>query len=349
MTGRVAAHCFVWPAALLLLGCAATQADAPGSSLLLYIDHLRTVRFANTLEIERELEPTDSYRAYLASYRSTGLTVYALVAVPLTPKPPAGYPVLVANHGYHPDPPRYGISPDGTDRRPGDYYRAIPDVYAREGFLVVMPDFRGHNVSEGLAYTESFLATRYYTLDVLALLAGLPSIEQADTTRVFMWGHSMGGDVTLRAAQIAPGLRAISLWSPVTVPAWEVAYRFDERDKPDTLQNSKTDFDRLQQEVADLEPPHDPVHGEPLEHLHHLTAPVMVQHARGDASVPYAWAERLAAALYRQRVPYVFHTYESDDHLFAGDEMAAAVARDVAFFRRAEVVAVSREHTAESK
>ena len=73
-----------------------------------------------------------------------------MVAVPQTDRPPSGFPVLIANHGTHPDPPRYGYTGDGVDSRPGDYYRPIPELFTAQGFLVVMPDYRGHNDSEGL-------------------------------------------------------------------------------------------------------------------------------------------------------------------------------------------------------
>ena len=42
------------------------------------------------------------------------------------------------------------------------------------------------------------LESLYYTEDVLALLAALGDIADADPENVFMWGHSMDGEVTLR-------------------------------------------------------------------------------------------------------------------------------------------------------
>ncbi len=137
----------------------------------LSIEAMRADDHSATLTFERSLENGTSFSAYLVSYQSSGLKVYAMVAVPNTSKPKAGYPVLVANHGHVPTPEKYGITAEGIDSRPGDYYREVPEIYAREGFLVVMPDYRGHNISEGRNFTKGFLATNYYTLDVLALLS----------------------------------------------------------------------------------------------------------------------------------------------------------------------------------
>ena len=124
-----------------------------------------------------EIEGGPGFDSFLYSYKSAGLKVHAMVAVPHAPQPENGFPVLVANHGHHPDPPEYGITAEGKDWRPGDYYRRIPELFVAQGFMVVMPDFRGHNNSEGFEFTEGMLESSYYTEDVLNLLAGLESLD----------------------------------------------------------------------------------------------------------------------------------------------------------------------------
>ena len=142
----------------------------------LSIDAMRADRHTATLTFERVLEDEPGFSAYLVSYRSSGLKVYAMVAVPNTPKPKAGFPVLVANHGFVPAPEKFGITADGIDSRPGDYYRDVPKIYTREGFLVVMPDYRGHNISEGFEFTTGILATNSYG-GAIALYTNRPSQE----------------------------------------------------------------------------------------------------------------------------------------------------------------------------
>ncbi|MEM9171565.1 MAG: alpha/beta fold hydrolase [Pseudomonadota bacterium] len=158
------------------------------------------------------LEPTPSYSGYVVEYASDALRVHALVAIPDQPMPKHGYPVLIVNHGYHPNPPEYGFA-NGRNDRPGDYYRDIPRQFAQAGYLVLMADYRGHNTSEGYAFTQREDATRYYARDVLALIQHLDDIQQADTRNVFMWGHSMGGAVSLRVLLDNTPVRAASLWA----------------------------------------------------------------------------------------------------------------------------------------
>ena len=295
----------------------------------LSIEAMRADRHTATLTFERPLEDGPSFSAYLVSYRSSGLKVYAMVAVPNTPKPKAGYPVLVANHGFDP-------TPDSIVSRPGDYYRDVPDIYAREGFLVVMPDYRGHNISEGLEFTTGFLATNYYTLDVLALLSALPGLDDADLDKLFMWGHSLGGEIALRTLLVDGSIRGASLWSPVGGSLWEQAYHYswfysdagtDSRDTP------KAQMEQLVRDIDGLGFPYDPDSSEPGKFLHFLDTPILVHHAKDDDEVPYIWSELLATKLELQNKTYTFYSYESDKHLFEGELQAIAVARDVTFFR----------------
>ena len=63
-----------------------------------------------------------------------------MVIEPAGEPPQSGWPVLMFNHGYHPDPPNYGRIADGSTNLPGDYYREVARRFASAGFVVVVPD-----------------------------------------------------------------------------------------------------------------------------------------------------------------------------------------------------------------
>jgi len=172
---------------------------------------------SRALVYEGPLDDGPGFSAYLVSYRSDGLKLHAMVAVPDQAKPAAGFPVIVANHGFVPDPTRYGITAEGIDSRPGDYYRSVPELYTSRGFLVVLPDYRGHNNSEGLEFTQRDDAIDFYAGDVVALMAGLDEIEDADMNNVFMWSHSMGGAVSMRVLQATHLVKGASFWATMSV------------------------------------------------------------------------------------------------------------------------------------
>jgi dienelactone hydrolase len=175
-------------------------------------------RYAGALRNEFALAyqrtPIDGMPRKVVRFTADGLEQFALVVEPAGEAPDRGWPVLVMNHGYHPDPPQNGRRADGTTDRPGDYYRGLPEAYAREGFLVVWPDYRGHNVSQGGEYTRRPDAALWYARDTISAVAAVASLARADVENVFLWGHSIGGGIALRAAlALGESVRGASIWS----------------------------------------------------------------------------------------------------------------------------------------
>ena len=90
---------------------------------------------------EDTLEPGANYNRYYVSYLSEGLKQYGLLTIPYGETPPTGWPAIVFNHGYIP-PSQY---------RTTERYIAYVDGFARSGYIVLRPDYRGHGFSEGEA------------------------------------------------------------------------------------------------------------------------------------------------------------------------------------------------------
>jgi len=207
----------------------------------IFVSALLLVSFAradSSLTYEGPLDDGPSFSAYLVSYPSSGLKLHAMIATPQSAMPENGFPVVIANHGYVPDPAKYGITSGGKDSRPGDYYRSVPELYTSRGFLVVIPDYRGHNSSEGydLIKTRNREAVAAYADDVIALLQRLDAIEKADLSNVFMWSHSMGGAVSMRAQLATSLIKGASYWATTSVD--DLTPRFGELEVPIMIQFS---------------------------------------------------------------------------------------------------------------
>lgn len=317
---------------LLAVGAVTAWAKPPPVS----IDDLRDTDRDVSLEAVGDLADGDGFSAKLYQYKSAGLTVHAMVARPDSDAPKAGFPVVIFNHGHHPDPVNYGITAEGKNHRPGDYYRSIPALYVARGFLVAVPDYRGHNNSEGFEFTEGMLESAYYTEDVLNLIAGLRDIEGIDHEQLFMMGHSMGGEVTLRTLLATDKIKAASLWSSVGGDIWDQAYyysRYSEPAAPDSSETDKNVVTRLRDRIAKLDDDFDYDSVEPYRHLQHLSTPIIIQHAVGDRGAAYKWSEQLAKELYMRGRRYEFWSMPGDRHLFSEEDMQQAIERDVAFFR----------------
>jgi dienelactone hydrolase len=190
--------------------------------------------------VEYERNAIDGVNARVVNFTADGLKQYALVLEPAGERPDSGWPVMLVNHGHHPEPPNYGRIKDGTTDRPGDYYRDVPLAFARRGFLVVAPDFRGHNISEGAEFTGGRLESHWYARDTIAAFSALATLPGTDLSRVFLWGHSMGGDVTLRVSlAFGPAITGASIWSTAAT-ADATLYR-DALDIPLVIQHAKGD------------------------------------------------------------------------------------------------------------
>ena len=170
--------------------------------------------------IEKELEPGANYHRYYAYYLSEGLKIYALLTVPDGEMPAGGWPAIVFNHGYIP-PKIY---------RTTERYIGHVDSLARYGYIVFRIDYRGNDRSEGVA-TGAYHSPGY-TVDVLNAVASIKRFPQANPQKIGMWGHSMGGFLTLRAMVISKGIKAGVIWSGVVAPYTDILYNWDRHYRP---------------------------------------------------------------------------------------------------------------------
>src|SRR3989338_3313652 len=170
----------------------------------LTIQSLRQGTYSGSdIVIEETLSPGGNYSRYLVSYRSEELKIYALLTVPNGEKPVSGWPVIIFNHGYIP-PKEY---------RTTERYIAYTDGFSRNGYILLRPDYRGHGNSEGTP--SGAYGSNDYTIDVLNALSSIRRFKEADQNRIGMWGHSMGGFITLRAMVVNKNIKAGVIWGGV--------------------------------------------------------------------------------------------------------------------------------------
>ncbi len=222
-----------------------------------------------------------------------------------------------------------------TDR-PGDYYRDVPTAFARRGFLVVAPDYRGHNDSQGVQFTKGLLEAYWYSRDSVAAFRALPSLPRADASRVFMWGHSMGGEVTLRAVlALGKELLGATIWSSTAGDPWQRAmYHSLVSESADIdVSTPKQQIEALENWVDELPFEFEPWQGDPTGFVHEMDVPLAIHHSIRDTEIPYSRSVALVSKLDRYGKDYRFHGYDSDNHMFRDERFVLAIDRDVEFFR----------------
>jgi dipeptidyl aminopeptidase/acylaminoacyl peptidase len=275
--------------------------------------------------IEETLAPCANYDRYVASYLSEGLKIFGLLTVPRGEPPESGWPIIVFNHGY--------IPPD--QYRTTERYVAYQDAFARNGYIVLKPDYRGHGNSEG--DTSHGSRGPGYTLDVLNAVSSLQRYPGVDPERVGMWGHSMGGSITLRAMVVTDDIKAGVIWAGVVAtyeeifearPRW-VAGRSAGTPGPEGTPEMEPEgllaygsFDENPEFWAAIDP---------ISYLADLSGPVQLHHATGDQSVPVAFSESLYTRLQEAGQVAELYIYEGDNHNISAN-FGTAAQRSVAFF-----------------
>ena len=276
--------------------------------------------------VEQVLEPGSNYTRAIASYQSDGLKIYALLTIPQGDKPEKGWPVIVFNHGYIP-PEQY---------RTTERYIAYVDAFARSGYIVFRPDYRGHGESEGTP--EGAYYSPAYTVDVLNAVASIKKYSAANPDRVGMWGHSLGGNIALRSIVVRPrDIQAAVIWGGVVgsyddlVNRWHrvVPYRPSPREL--ALRNSSRQkiIGVYGSPSANLEFWNSV---DPTAHIDEITTPVQIHHGTADEEVPVAFAESLYNKLKTAGKIAELYTYEGGDHNISDPFFSTAMDRSITFF-----------------
>lgn len=289
----------------------------------LSIQTLRDTNFEGSdIAIEETLEPGSNYNRYLASYISEGNKIFALLTVPTGSKPESGWPVIVFNHGYIP-PKEYST----TER-----YLAYTDAFSTNGYIVFKSDYRGHGNSEGEA--RGGYGSNDYVIDVLNGLASVKKYKDSDPDRIGMYGHSMGGYITLRSMVVNKDIKAGVIWAGVVGSYPDLLTKWDRRyvNPPPTSGLSRGWRDLLTKTFGD--PTSNKEFWDSISansYLADISGPLQLHHGTGDTHVPIIFSETLDKQLRKAGKIIEYYIYEGDDHNLTNN-LSLALNRSVDFF-----------------
>jgi fermentation-respiration switch protein FrsA (DUF1100 family) len=291
-----------------------TPSPTPDLYAPLTIDGLASRSYGGgLLDIVDVIDENETFKRYLITYPSDGLTIYGYLTVPSEGDK---FPVALVLHGY--------IDPDEYDTIA--YTERYVDSLVEAGYFVIHPNFRNYPPSD-----EGDNPFRIgYAIDVLNLIAIIREqsqdpfglLRRADANDINLWGHSMGGGVALRVITVnnADYLKTAVLYGSMSgdeeqnyqrITQWSggVNGPFELAASPEMLQAIS-----------------------PIYHLDRINTAISIHHSQADETVPIEWSDDLCQRLQAISHPVECFTYYLVPHTFRGGADELFMERIVRFF-----------------
>ncbi len=255
------------------------------------------------ITIESTLSNNGPYTGYIFSYFSDGLKIYGRMNVPNSDGP---FPVVILNHGYF----------NQSSFTSGDGTQTMADILAGNGYLTLASDYRGFGKSENDSQ-GSRGHNPNYAIDILNLIASVGSLDKANKNKIGMWGHSMGGEVSIRTAEVTDQVKAVVLWAPTSTNPSENSTFYGRGRRSSTPSSN--------QDTQDSSPNND---------LQYINTPISLHQGLADTEVNPDWSKRLNIELSKAGKTIEYFEYPGQDHNFRNLGWDVISKRTVDFFDR---------------
>ena len=171
---------------------------------------------------------------------------------------------------------------------------------------------------------------------MLNAVASIKKHPDANPDKIGMWGHSMGGSITLRSMVTTGDIKAGVIWAGVVASYEDMATNW-KRSRPWQPSPQEQAFHRPnRQALIDKYGSFDtnPAFWEsisPIFYVDQISGPIQLHHGTADAEVPLLFSERLDEALKAAGKETELFVYQGDDHNISRN-LGTALQRSVEFF-----------------
>jgi len=224
------------------------------------------------------------------------------------------FPIIVMLRGYI----------DQNIYKTGDGTRRAAEVYAKNGYITIAPDFLGYGGSDG--QTENIFEARFQTyVTVLSLMKSLEQVQDWNEEGVFLWGHSNGGQIALTVLAVTEKNIPATLWAPVSkLFPYSILYYTDRSEDRGKL---------IRSELAKFEEDYDPDFYSLDLYLDKIKAPLLIQQGTLDKAVPVGWSDSLVNKLDELEKNVSYFRYPGANHNMV-PSWNTVVNRDLEFFKK---------------
>lgn len=293
----------------------------------LSIDRMRKAKYEGSeLIIESKIQSDGYYNKYIASYISDNLKIYGLLTIPAGEMPKDGWPTIVFNHGY--------IRPNKY--KTTGYYKPYIRSLTNAGYIVFMPDYRGHDKSDGEPDSQYFSPS--YTIDALNAMESLKKFKYVNPDKIGMWGHSDGGNVIMRAIATRPdNIKVAVIWGGV-MASYDILT--SDWQQMVTYQQPQYDLDIENMHMKELIETHDWPRDnpdfwnsiDPLNYISEMNVPIQLHVGEKDEEVPTKFSEDLHNDLQALGKVSEYYNYPNGDHNIVNPNYHTAMERTIKFF-----------------
>ncbi len=290
------------------------------------IPYLRERLYDSNLAALEKVSDNTNYSSYLTSFDSDGLQVNGLITIPKGEEPENGFPAIVFVHGYIPPKSYQTLS----------NYSSYVDYLAKNGFVVFKIDLRGHGKSEGEPGGSYYSSD--YIIDVLNAYNALQNSDFVNPKNIGLWGHSMAGNVLLRALAAKPDIPAVAIWAGA-VYTYKDLQEYRISDNSYQPPSGVSERQRKRQILFDT-------YGQfsdnssfwqqipATNYLSKIKGAISLHHAVDDNVVNIGYSRNLNEILNKTLITHELNEYPNGGHNLSGSVFNTAMQNTVEFFNK---------------
>jgi dipeptidyl aminopeptidase/acylaminoacyl peptidase len=176
-----------------------------------------------------------------------------------------------------------------------------------------------------------------YTVDVLNAIASIKQHPQVNPAKIGLWGHSMGGYLSLRAMVISDDVKAGVIWAGVVASYPEMLYNWPRTGTFTPVPTTRATSWRSGWIETYGTPEQNPEFWASVSantYLADLSGPLQLHHGTADADVPVDFSIHLAEQARAAGQEAELYIYENDNHNLS-NYLSLAMDRTIDFFDRA--------------
>ena len=263
------------------------------------------------IKLEKIIKEEETFTSWLFSFQSDGKKVTGMLNLP---QKQGKLPVIVMLRGYADDQVYF----TGLGTRKG------AAVFAENGFITLAPDFLGFGGSD--TSSADILEARFERpITVLNLLASIKNLPQAKAEKIFIWGHSNGGQIALSVLEISQKPIPTTLWAPVT------------KGFPESVLQYMTDLDdqglKVKKAIDNFVALYDSTGYSIDQYWQDIKAQLQVHQGTADEYIDTEWTDNFVQTLKDLGKNITYYKYPQNDHNLSKD-WDTVVQRDLQFFKK---------------